>query len=248
MKRPGVLFAGLWLLWALAVPSLAEPTAEEILFRSDEVRSPQSDYTILVTVTSFKPDYSPKTGNYEVLVKGRDRTVIKTLSPAMERGRLLLMRGKDLWGFFPDVSKPLRISLRDRLIGEVANADLARANFSGDYTPQFLPEEEIQGSTYYVLDLTAKAEDVPYGKVVLWVEKGTFHPLKAQFYGVSGFLLKTAAYEAYQELAGRLRPARLVMNDPIVTGQRSIIEYGELRVEPLPDKYFTEDYMKRFSE
>ncbi len=107
----------------------AELPAEEILRRADEVRNPQIDYTLTVTVTSIKPGSAAQTATYEVLVKGRDNTVIKTLSPRIDRGRVLLMKGRDLWVYLPTISKPLRISLRERLIGDVANGDLARANF-----------------------------------------------------------------------------------------------------------------------
>ncbi|MBI3615865.1 MAG: outer membrane lipoprotein-sorting protein [Candidatus Omnitrophica bacterium] len=226
----------------------AEPTAEEILRKADEVRNPPLDYTVSVKVTSLKPQGTPKTAAYDVLVKGKDRTVIKTLSPPVERGRVLLMRGKDMWAFLPDVSKPLRISLRERLMGEVANGDLARANFTGDYTPEILREEEADGKECYVLQLTANAEDVTYARVVLWVEKESFRPYRAEFYGLSGRLLKSCSYQEYRELGGRPRPTRLVMEDPIVKGKRSIIEYDQMNVEPLPEKYFTKDYMKKFME
>ena len=43
----------------------------------------------------------------------------------------MLMRGNDLWVFLPSVSQPVRLSLSQRLTGQVANGDLARANFSG---------------------------------------------------------------------------------------------------------------------
>ena len=236
---------------ALTFPSFAqteqtELTAQEILLQADEVRNPQLDYTAQVKVTSVKPEKEPRIGTYEVLIKGKEKTLIKTLSPAVERGRILLMKNRDMWAYLPDVSKPLRISLRERLIGEVANGDLARANFTGDYTPELLPGESVDGKDCYVLNLTATAEDVTYGKAILWVEKESLHPLKAQFYGISGRLLKSCSYEGYQELGGGIRPTRLVMSDPIVKGQQSIIEYSDMKVEELPEKYFTDDYMKKF--
>src|SRR3972149_1458319 len=121
----------------------ATPSPEEIIAKADEIRSPQMDYTVDVTVTSIKPDGGKKAAQYEVLVKGKEKTIIKTLSPDMERGRTLLMLGNDLWVFLPDVSKPIRISLQQRLIGEVANGDIARVNFSGDYRPTLLRTDEL---------------------------------------------------------------------------------------------------------
>ena len=223
-------------------------SAEEILRRADEVRNPQLDYTTTVTVTSVKPGDAPRTATYEVLVKGRDDTVIKTLEPPIDRGRVLLMRDRDLWAYLPTISKPLRISLRERLIGDVANGDLARANFTGDYTPTLARRESIGGRDGYVLELRANAEDVTYARVALWVDAETFHPHHAEFYAVSGRLLKTCTYERYQELAGRLRPTQLIMSDSLIRGQQSTIQYDQMTVAPLPEKYFTKDYMKKLME
>ena len=59
-------------------------------------------------------------------------SVVLTMAPASERGQALLMKGRDLWVFLPRVSQPVRLSLAQRLTGQVANGDLAGAHFSGD--------------------------------------------------------------------------------------------------------------------
>ena len=247
-----ILISAYILIVAFLSPSLlhgeGEIAADDILLKADEVRNPQLDFTTLVKVTSLKHNRAPSVATYEVMIKGRGNTVIKTLTPPIDRGRVLLMLGRDMWAFLPDVSKPLRISLRERLLGEVANGDIARVNYYGDYTAEILRAEDIEARSYYVLSLTAKTDDVTYAKGILWVDKENFKPLKAEFYGISGRLLKTCSYESYKELAGRKRPSRLIMHDPIVKGQMSTIEYGNMDVAPLPDKYFTKDYMKKFME
>jgi outer membrane lipoprotein-sorting protein len=222
-----------------------DPSPETILNQADDVRSPQSDYTVEVTVTSLKPGKEPKIAKYEVLIKGKTKTLIKTFAPAVDRGTSMLMIDFDFWVFLPSVSKPLRISLQQRLIGEAANGDIARVNFSDDYSPTLLKSENIEGLDYYVLELLARDGRVTYNRIVLWVQKENCHPFKAEFYAVSGRLLKTASYEDYRPMAGKLRPARLVLNDPLVRGQQSIIEYSQVTPAKLPDKFFTEQHLKK---
>ena len=230
----------------LSVPAAAaDPSAETILNEADEVRNPQSDFTVDVTVTSVRPGKDPKTAKYEVMLKGKTKTVIKTIAPAVDKGTSMLMVDYDFWVFLPTVSKALRISLQQRLLGEVANGDIARVNFSGDYKPTLLKMETIEGTEYYVLELIARDERVTYHRVLLWVQKGNCHPLKAEFYAVSGRILKMASYEDYRQVAGRLRPMRLVLDDPLVRGQRSIIEYSNVVPGKLPNKYFTQQNLKR---
>jgi outer membrane lipoprotein-sorting protein len=237
------LFAGMLLF--LPVLCLAHPSAEEILEKTDEVRSPQLDYKVFVNITSIKPVRDPRVTKYEVLIKGRNKTLIKTLYPNVDRGTSTLMINYDLWVFLQTISKPLRISLQHRLIGEVSNGDIARANFAGDYNPKVLRIEDIDEKESYVLELLAKNERVTYHRVILWVQKDNFHPLKAEFYAVSGRILKTCLYEGYREVLGRLRPTRLVLDDPLVNGQKSIIEYQDMTLTDLPDKYFTKTYLKK---
>lgn len=233
----------IWMPGARAV----EPTADKILELADEVRNPQSDFTVDVAVTSVKPGKNPGTAKYEVMIKGKTKTIIKTIAPAVDRGTSMLMVDYDFWVFLPTVTKALRISLQQRLLGEVANGDIARVNFAGDYTPKLLKTERIENLDYYVLELTAKDDRVTYHRVLLWVQKGNYHPLKAEFYAVSGRILKIAAYENYRQVAGKLRPTRLVLDDPTVKGQRSIIDYSNVVRASLPDRIFNQQYLKKLT-
>lgn len=232
---------GVLLLCSIARAASSGPTASQIVLKADEVRNPQIDYTDQVAVTSMRPGHPEDRAMYEVLIKGKEKTVIKTLAPANSKGTSLLMLGRDLWTFLPDVSQPVRISLQQRLLGQVAVGDIARANFAGDYNAKLTNE----GLTSYQLELTAVSEAVTYHRILYWVTKGDYHPIKAEFYGPSGKMLKTCSYENYRMMAGRVRPARLVMADPVISGQKSIVELSDMRASSLPDKYFNKEYLKK---
>jgi hypothetical protein len=96
------------------------------------------------------------------------------------------------------------------------------------------------------LELKAVDRTVTYDKVVLWVNKNTERPHKAEFYALSGRLLKTCRYQNYKEAAGGIRPTRLVMEDALVEGARSVLDYNELQIKELPDRMFAKDYMRKF--
>jgi len=140
---------------------------------------------------------------------------VLTLEPASERGQALLMRGRGLWVFMPSVSQPVRLSLAQRLTGQVANGDLARANFSGDYQPVIVGSDTVEGTAAQILDLTAVDRSVTYAKVKYWVAQKDSRPIQAEFYALSGRLLKTCRYEDFRPLAGQTRPTRLVMEDAL---------------------------------
>jgi hypothetical protein len=76
------------------------------------------------------------------------------------------------------------------------------------------------------------------------VRQANSRPYKAEFYSLSDKLLKTCHYQEYRQLAGRMRPTRLVMEDALNAGEKSVLEYRDMRLRDLPDKMFTKDYLK----
>src|SRR4030095_11243106 len=122
---------------------------------------------------------------YRVLSKGNENTIVMVTEPASARGQIMLMKGRDLWVFLPNVSQPVRLSLSQRLTGQVANGDLARANFAGDYTPKLVRTEQVDGEDHFVLELTAVDRSVAYARVMYWVKQKNYAPHKAEFYSLS---------------------------------------------------------------
>ena len=155
------------------------------------------------------------------------------------------MKGRDLWLFIPNISQPLRLALSQRLTGQVANGDLARANFSGDYAAKLLRSEIIDGQSYHVMELTAVDRAVTYQRVLYWVRESNLWPYRAEFYSVSNRLLKVCKYEKFQPMAGKPRPTRLVMEDALHQGEQSVLEYSTMKLRDLPDKVFTKEYLKK---
>src|SRR5574343_559778 len=234
---------------ALAEGNTAAPTddalARSIVEKADKVRFPADGFQVDIVINSFRPDKDAELRKYRVLSKGNENTVVMVTEPAAERGQIILMKGRDLWVFMPDVSQPVRISLAQRLTGQVANGDLARANFAGDYNSKIVGNEKIGGDNYHVLELTAIDRSVTYQRVVYWVNEKSGWPLKAEFYSLSNRLLKKCSYENFQTLAGRVRPTKLVMEDALHSGEKSVLDYSEMKLRDLPDKIFTKEYLKK---
>ena len=222
-----------------------EQMARTIVQKADEIRFPTQGFEVGVQIRNFGGNEATETREYRVLSKGNENTIVMTLQPANERGQILLMKGRDLWLFLPDVSQPVRLSLAQRLTGLVANGDIARANFAGDYTPHLLGTEKVGGQIHYVLDLTAVDRSVTYQRVKYWVHELNYFPSKAEFYSLSDRLVKTCTYENFRQLGGRVRPTRLVMVDALRSDSRSEMDYDDMKARELPDKIFTKDYLKK---
>jgi outer membrane lipoprotein-sorting protein len=220
-------------------------TAQSILEKADEIRFPRESFQVDVTIKTTSSESLAEKRTFRVLSKGNENSIVMTTEPASERGQTMLMRGRDLWIFMPNVSQPIRLSLSQRLTGQVANGDIARANFSGDYNPELLGTDHIDEKDYYILELTARDRSVTYQKVVLWVQKLNYWPYRAEFYSLSNRLIKTAHYENFQMILGQLRPTRLIMQDELRKEEISVLDYFQMELRDLPDKIFTKNYLKR---
>jgi hypothetical protein len=247
------LAAAMLVLGAPTVPAMAtdvpevDSEARELLLRADRIRFPEGGFQVDIVITSTAPDKDPDERMYRILSKGNSRTLVQTTAPAVERGQILLMRDRDLWAFLPNVSQPIRLPLSQRLTGQVANGDLARANFVGDYEPRILRQEKFEGETYHVLQLDAVERWITYPRVLYWVNTRNAKPYKAEFYALSGRLLKTAHYQEFDSLGGQTRPTRMLVEDALRKGHRSVLEYSNMVDRDLPDMIFTKNYLKKLS-
>jgi outer membrane lipoprotein-sorting protein len=166
------------------------------------------------------------------------------VAPPRNVGRSLLALGRDLWIYLPDAGKPVRIPFSQRLVGQVANGDIARADYAGDYDVTLTGEETIEGMACHVLQLKAKSKEVTYAAVKYWVAKDGRRPVKAEFYAGTGTLLKTGTFGSFKDVAGRSLATRLTLVDAIRKDRASVLDYGEVTVRDLPEKYFDKNFMK----
>lgn len=240
-----VLWFAMNLSWCSHAHAETEVDPYDIVLRADHIRFPAEAFQVDIDITTTGPGRDPEVREYRVLSKGNENTVVLVTAPASEKGQMMLMKGRDFWVFMPSVSQPIRLPLSQKLTGQVANGDLARANFSGDYTPRVLRTETIEEKPAYVLELTAVDRGVTYPRVLYWVNQTNFRPIKAEFYTLSNRLFKTCRYEKYEKMAGEIRPTQLVMEDALKKGEQSVLHYKDLAVRDLPDKIFTKDYLKK---
>lgn len=227
----------------VVAPAHAEEAAD-IVRRADLVRRPGDSFVWRVTITSHEGAKPPTTDGFEVYVKGVRRSLVKFIAPPRNVGRSLLALDRDLWIYLPDAGKPVRIPLAQRLVGQVANGDLARVDYAGDYDATLAGSETVDGIACHVVQLTAKTKDVTYAAVKYWVARDESRPVKAEFYAGTGTLLKTGLFGDLRDVGGRRLVTRVTFVDAIRKDRRSVLDFRDVSVRDLPDKYFDKHYMR----
>lgn len=217
---------------AIPVVVADELSATEILRRADEVRNPGESYFLRVQVESSDRPGEPS--EFEVSLLGNSKTLVRTLRPTRDRGRNLLMLNTQMWAYVPNLKRAVRVSLGQKLVGQAANGDISRMRWSGDYDAAV----EKQDDKSWTLLLTGNKEGLTYAKVRVVVEKGTFHPLYAEYLTVAGNPLKKAQFTGYKDLIGRQRPTEIRIQDAVRPDDRSVIKVLEMEVRSFPASMF----------
>jgi len=222
-----------FLLAATGAPS---EDGAALLARADQYRSGFDSFVSRVRLTNYEGERVLDEADYEVSIKDGN-SFVRFLS-ARSKGQALVMRGDDMWFLLPSVSRPVRITPIQRLMGNVSNGDIARLRYADDYTPQVAGEETVDGQPCVQLDLVARRKGATYQRIRYVVRRADGRPLRAEFFLGSGKAMKTATYDGLRPLAGREILTRLVIQDVTNPQSRSTVEILDLAPRALPDKLF----------
>jgi outer membrane lipoprotein-sorting protein len=179
---------------------------------------------------------------YNFKAKG-ENALLEALSPAEKKGQIILFKDKKLWFLKPGVKKPVAISSRQSLMGQTANADIAAIDYTKDYNSKMLGEEKVDGKDTYKLELTAKDKSVAYSMIRVWISKDDHLAIKAEYYGVSGEVSKTALMEYKNSIKFDGKSQPFLSTTTIVAAQnkdnRTVITYINPRSETISDDIFS---------
>lgn len=213
--------------------------AIEILKVVDAIRAPGDSFVFNLRLIPFEDEENKEAQTLSVRVKGNTKSLVEFISPPYIKGRLLLMNENNMWVYIPGTRQPIKISPQQRLLGQVANGDVARVAYSVDYNPEILSQD----SANIQLVLKAKSDAIQYNKIVLSVARETYQPQKAEFYTQSGRLLKTAYYKNYSNILGKLRPQTMEIHDALRKGQYTVMEFSQMQIKNIPSSYFQQSYL-----
>lgn len=230
--------SALALVLASSLGSAAAPqaeTAEEILKKADEIRSPSSSYRMEVTVDSSDKSHF----RFEISIGGKDSSIIKTLEPSREVGKNYLMLNEDMWAFIPNIKRSVRVTLNQKLTGQAANGDISRMRWFGDYDVKL--EKDKETPEEYVLFLTAQRRGLTYDKIRVWVNKKTYAPDRGEYLTQQEKVLKFVKFTEYKPMAGALRPTRIVIENANKKDENSILQIQQMEEKKFPASFFSQN-------
>jgi len=215
--------------------------AQGVLERADQARGGHLPGVVwVIHLVSREGDKRLEPQTLEVRAVD-DASVAETLEPARFRGAKILQVGRNMWITKAGLSKPIPVSPRQRMTGQASNGDIAATHYAADYTARMDGEERLNGEPCHVLELTARHKRTTYDRVRYWVSKEREVALKAEFYSLSGKLLKTALFEYGHEIhfEGRRIPfvSRMLIRDALLDAETDM-HYEAVKVRKVPASVF----------
>jgi hypothetical protein len=224
------------LLQAVPAGTVSEADASRILAESDRARGgglPGVEWTLKLTSTEGEDEDVREL----VVTAVSDSSLATTVYPPRMKRSKLLQVDHNMWYGRPDLRKPISISPRQRMSGPAVNGDIAATNYYGEYTPTLVREEKVDGEDTWVLDLVGKNKWVTYDRILYWVSKKRMVAVKAEFYTVSGKLIKSAVFKHDNVITYENRQipfvSRIEIRDAINKANSSVLEYTDVKVRKL---------------
>lgn len=224
-------------------------TAEEIIDKVDKNMS--ADNRIIessMTIHGKRKSRTMTSISYSV---GNQQSFTEYLSPAREKGTKMLKLTDKLWIYSPSTDRTIQISghmLRQSVMG----SDFSYEDMMDDrkltdvYDAVVTGKEEIDGQKAFVLELTAKVEDVAYYSRKIWVDTEKYVPLQEELYAKSGQLLKKTTLSDIQKVQGKWFPMHMIYKDMLKTGDGTEMQITSIKFnQEIPEYIFTKAALKQ---
>lgn len=212
---------------------LANDEAIKLLIKSEDFRGLGKQYTMKVKITDVNAGRQQQS-EYDVSIKDNTTSLVEQTAPEKAKDRKMLMIKNDLWLYTPDIKKPIRISLAQKLTGEASNGDITKTDFLNDYSPELLEKNQ----KFIKLKLSSVNKDTTYAQIIYYISGVDFRPLKAEFLAQSGKQLKTAYYGQFKKIKNKTILTEVKIVDAIRNNKYSVIQYDKFESKKLDDSIF----------
>jgi outer membrane lipoprotein-sorting protein len=233
-----------------AVISFAQPTAEEIIKRAEDLMRGRSNTgTLSMTITT--PNWE-RTLTMDYWEKGKDKSLIKITSPAKEAGMVSLKVDNNMWNYLPGVERVIKVPpsmmMQSWMGSDFTNDDLVKeSSIVDDYDPAISGSDTLDGDEVYLLELIPKPEAaVVWGKIVAYIRARDYIPVKYEYYDEKEELIRVMNLSEVKWMGDRNIPTVWTIIPLKKEGRKTVMEVIELQFDiPIDDDIFSLSNLKR---
>jgi hypothetical protein len=243
----------LLMLEATTALGLDAKATEELIALIDDRQRSSGDYSSVVFIDQKEKDGSAKA--FEARVYRRDaddKWMILFTKPKAEAGKGYLRIEKNLFLYEPALGKWERQTERASIAGTGSRRDdFDESRLSEEYGAVFVADETLGKFKVHRIKLTAKpGVEVASPIVELWVDQDTRNVLKRQESALSGKLLRTAYYPAWDKMFSKSKgadvyvPREIRVFDEVEKGNGTVVVLRDVKLDPLDPNMFTKAWLE----
>jgi len=224
--------------------------AKEILREVDDMWRGASSHTILTM--QVKTSHYSRNMRLEGWSKGKDKTLVRILTPLKEKGTATLKSGSNIYSYLPRTDRTIRLTsgmmMGSWMGSHFTNDDLVKeSRMEEDYDPTVSFEGRRDNQDIIEFTLIPKPDAaVVWGKVVLTVLTDGYLPLIQYYYDEDMKIARTITFNKIKQMAGQPRPTvmRVVPADKPNEYTELVYEKMEMDIK-LSDAFFSLSHLKR---
>jgi outer membrane lipoprotein-sorting protein len=192
-----------------------EPSGRELVERVDTLlwgKTLQGEFEMTIATPRWQ-----RTLALRAWMERPRRSFIRILAPAKEKGIGSLRIGAEMWNYLPNIERTIKIPpsmmLQPWMGSDFTNDDLVKQSSAvDDYTQRVLRTETADGAAAYVVEALPKPDAaVVWGKILYWVRKSDFIPLRQEYYSERGELVRVMSFSEVRQMGGRTVPTKWEM-------------------------------------
>ncbi len=230
----------------LSFSNINAQSAEAMLQNMDLLISAPKDKEAKVLMVITDKDGKTKEREASLKQKGKFKKLYRYTKPEKQAGIATLSLPDDIiWLYMPAFGKAVRISLLSKSQAftgtDFTQEDMSGIPYSERYSPKFT---DINNSEYHVLELTSKNNKSKYSKIVLYMDKTNYYPVKMEYFNKSKKYFKLATYN-YEKKGNYWYAKEVKMEDVLKSHSTKIILTDVKFDQGLSDDEFTVENLKQ---
>lgn len=219
------------MLALLLIAAAAEPTAQDLVKRYDQLMSPAT-FESEMELTAHREDGTERTYRMKFLKGNDDKVRIRFEEPASARGQEMLRVGENSWIYMPSLKRAVRLANREAFMGgDFNNADVLRVNYTADYDATL---SDSTDAALFLIELKAKTSSAAYDRIRLFMSRADQQPARAEYFASSGKMLRSAIFSEVKDFRGHKRPARVLMKNELAQARWSALVVLDLNLAVKP--------------
>ncbi len=201
---------------------------KEIVHKIDDLYRSNTSYAEM-EMQIVTPHWE-RTLKMKAWTEGLNKTFIRILEPAKERGVATLRVDREMWNYLPKTNKVMKIPpsmmMSSWMGSDFTNDDLVNEfNLLDDYQNKLISPDSARSDLYYIQSIPNEGLPVVWSKIEIAVRKSDYIPVQEKYYDDKDQLMRIFYYHDIKMLGGRMIPAVMEVVPQNKEGQKTVLRY-----------------------